>query len=424
VSPASKHGVGIICREALAGLSFLSGSIRGKTLLLRDAFLSSEMPSFELRALTAADARLIMVGVATVVVALAAFVAGQMGALSGTAATVIVMVGMGIFLRVTWMYMACSSSSAARLRMTSIISSVGLAISALTVLAALPRLTKAAGTERMVLDFAAQLWTIALLTAAAAPVRTLGWRAFTGAFLTGFLGLTALARFVGRPLVVKYGLSSLPAVGVWVPLTEEICKMLPILLILGLALRRSESRPSLMDLVLLAAWTGAGFAVYENVTFGRGGFSLSVNGVLSWFFPSSGKGMALGWSVVQTGHLLHTALITLGVGFGCLYRNRVRDPLIIPTVAIVSVLLEHMSQNSIATGALNDIMGEAAIVLSLGGRLCAVLLIVGVGYVAVMEWHAVPRPMNLKQWLRLEAGAAAQRSRSMAALQRSRGAAR
>ena len=352
--------------------------------------MSARTPDVEWWSHPSADTRLAVIGGATILFSLTAFIAGQLGALPGTASTVIVMVGMGVLLRVTWAYVSRSAASAARTRMTMMISSVGLAISTLTLLAALPRLTKAGGMELMLTDLAAQLWTIALLTVAAHPVRSFGWRVFAGAFLTGFLGLTALARFLARWLVAKLGTSSLLAVGIWVPLTEEACKMLPVLFALGWALRRAGSRQSLLDLVLLAAWSGAGFAVYENASYGRGGFSLSANGLLSLVFPSSGKGSAFGWSVMQTGHLLHSALIALGVGFAFLYGRRMRRPWIIPAVAIGAVLLEHISQNSMSVGGLNSMLAEATLVLSLGGRLCALLLIAGVGCVAAIEWRAAP----------------------------------
>ena len=77
----------------------------------------------------------------------------------------------------------------------ALVSTVALAISGLTVLASLPRITKTAGMHVFTVDLAAQLWTLALLMFVAGPVRTIGWRAFVGAGLTGLLGITALVIF-------------------------------------------------------------------------------------------------------------------------------------------------------------------------------------------------------------------------------------
>ena len=113
--------------------------------------------------------------------------------------------------------------------MTRLISNVGLGISLLALCAALPRITQAGGMQRFVVDVCSQLWTMAILMLATNRARTIGWRACAGAALTGFLALTGLARFVGRPLIEHFGESNVFAIAVWVPLTEELLKMLPVL---------------------------------------------------------------------------------------------------------------------------------------------------------------------------------------------------
>lgn len=146
-----------------------------------------------------AGLRLAVIGGVTVLFSVAAFAAGLLGAMPRGISTAIVMLGMGVALKLTWMYVARSATSANRARISTIMSNLGLAISAIALIAALPRLTKTSGVGLLLIDSCAQLWTLAILTAAAGPARTLGWRPFAGAFLTGFLGLTGLARFVGRP---------------------------------------------------------------------------------------------------------------------------------------------------------------------------------------------------------------------------------
>jgi RsiW-degrading membrane proteinase PrsW (M82 family) len=296
-------------------------------------------------------------------------------------------------------------------------STVGLAISAMAALAALPRLTKTSGVALLVMDLLAYLWTLALLSVAAGPVRTLGWRAFLGAFLFGFLGLTGLARFLGRPLILALGTSSVFAAAIWVPLTEELCKMLPVILILVLALRRGETRPSLLDLVLVGAWAAAGFAVYENAGYGRGGFSLTTIPIVSLIFPATLKGSAFGWTVAQLGHMVHTALIALGVGFAFLYRRRLQRSWIVAATALAVSLIEHCSQNAISTGGANKVVAEILLAITLSGRLSAILLVAGVPYVLVIEWRAVGGRFRPSQWLRLNLDERQRRGALLAALQ-------
>jgi RsiW-degrading membrane proteinase PrsW (M82 family) len=364
-----------------------------------------------------ADTRLALVGGITVLFSVAAFAAGLLGALPSATSTVLVLLGMGVALKVTWIYVARSSSSASRARTTAMLSNTGLAIAAITVIAAVPRLTKTSGVALLLADLLAQLWTMAILTAAAGPVRTLGWRAFAGAFLVGFLGLTGMARVIGRPLILMLGTSSVLAAGIWVPLTEELCKMLPVILILVLALRRSDTRPSLLDLVLVGAWAAAGFAVNENASYGRGGFSLVASPFVSILFPGTMKGMAYGWTVAQTGHLVHTALIALGVGFAFLYRRRLQRFWIVPAIAVAAALIEHCSQNSITTGGLNKIVAEFLLAITLGGRLSALLLVAGIVYVVAFEWRALGGALGPRAWLALTSSEMQRRGALLASLQ-------
>jgi len=364
-----------------------------------------------------ADLKLAVVGAVTVLFSISAFAAGFFGALPPGLSTALVMLGIGIGLKVAWTYVARSASSASRTRIAALLSNVGLALSTVAVIAALPRLTKTAGVGLLLIDLCAQLWTLGILMAVAGPVRTVGWRAFLGAFLFGFLGLTGFARFLGRPVIVALGGSSVLAVGIWVPFTEELCKMIPVMLILALALRRSDSRPSLLDLVLVGCWAAAGFAVYENATYGRGLFSLTASYLMSPVFPGALKGTANGWTIVQTGHLVHTALITLGVGFTFLYGHRLRRAWIVTATALAASLIEHCSQNSIITGGVNRYVADFLLIITLNGRLSTLLLAAGIAYVAVIEWRAVGGGFRPREWLRPPPAEMQRRGARLAALQ-------
>ncbi len=363
------------------------------------------------------DRTLAIVGGAIVAVSVGAVLARFAGVLPDGPATLIVLVCAGIGLKVAMSYAARSASSAARMRTMTLVSTVALAISGLTVLASLPRITKAAGLHPFAMDFAAQLWTLGLLIFVAGPVRTIGWRALVGVGLTGLLGITALARLVGTPLVEKLGTSSILATAVWVPITEEALKVLPVAIVLRMAMRRTETRPSVLDLTLIGAWTGAGFSLFEDAALGRGGFSLTANPLLSLLFPSEGKGVVYGWTVAQSGHLVHTALIVLGVSFGLMYRRPQSRAWIAPVAAIAAVLMEHCSQNAILTGRLNGVVAKISIVLTLGGRLTSLMLIGGIAYAIALEWRVVGGVVAPKSWFPLSPIEAQRRSMLLAAAQ-------
>jgi peptidoglycan/LPS O-acetylase OafA/YrhL len=113
--------------------------------------------------------------------------------------------------------------------------------------------------------------------------------------------------------------------------------------------------------------------------------------VISFFFPMAGLGRAFDWPVVQVGHLIHSALLALGIGFFFLYRKRVRRAWIAPAVAAFASLLEHTSQNAITTGAVPEFAARATIVLTADGCLSSIALIAGVAFVAFFETRAVGR---------------------------------
>jgi protease prsW family protein len=363
------------------------------------------------------DRTLAVVAGGSVALSVAAVLARFAGMLPDGPAAIIALVGAGIGLKVALSYAARSASSTARARAMNLVSTVALAISGLTVIASLPRITKAAGLHPFMMDLAAQLWTLALLMLAAGPVRTIGWRALVGAGLTGLLGITALARLVGTPLVEKLGTYSIVATALWVPITEEALKLLPVALVLRMAMRRTAARPSVLDLTMIGAWTGAGFALFENATAGRGGFSLAANPFLSLLFPSEGKGTASGWTVAQMGHMGHTALIVLAVSFALMYRPQFSRAWIAPVAAIAAVLVEHCSQNAMITGHLNGVVTKISIVLTLGGRLTSLMLIGGVAYVLALEWRVVGGAFAPKAWFPLQPAEAQRRSRLLAAAQ-------
>jgi RsiW-degrading membrane proteinase PrsW (M82 family) len=366
---------------------------------------------------TGGQAKLAVTAGITMLFSVGVFIASQLGAMPAGIGTIVVLFGTGIVLKLAWTISSKAASSAERARFALLMSNVGLIVAALSALAALPRLTRAGGLGLFTLDLAAQLWTLGLLFAAAGPVRTLGWRALLGAFLVGFLGLMGLARFVGRPIILALGTNSLVAGALWVPITEELCKLVPLAFLLFFALRRSDARPSLLDVVLVTACAAAGFAISENASYGRGVFSLSAAPFVSWLTPAANKGTAFGWTMAQSGHLVHSALLALGIGFVMLYRGRLPRAWIIPVIAVSAVLIEHCSQNAMIVGGLNRYVAEFCMIITLGGRLCALLLALGVGYVMTFEWRAFAPLSPAKGWLQVSALEANRRASRLATLQ-------
>jgi RsiW-degrading membrane proteinase PrsW (M82 family) len=345
------------------------------------------------------------------------FIASQSGVMPAGIGTTIVLIGIGITLKMAWSVASKSAGSAQRARLTRMMSNAGLIVAVLSAVAAVPRLTKAGGVGHLAVDLAAQLWTLAILLAAAGPARTLGRRALLGAFLLGFMGLISLSRLIGRPVIVAMGANNLFAAAIWVPLTEEMVKLLPMAFMLFFALRRSNLRPSLLDVVLLTGCAGGGFALAENAMYGRGAFSLSAAPVVSWLVPAANKGTAYGWTVVQSGHLLHSALIALAIGFVVLYRGRLKRAWIAAAVAVGAVLFEHCSQNGMIAGGLNRQVSELFMILTLGGRLCTLLFAAGLAYAMTIEWRAFAPLAPASNWLRLSAQEANTRERRLALIQ-------
>lgn len=217
-----------------------------------------------------ADRELALVAALSVALSLGACVARLAGAIPGGLAIAIVLLASAVAVRVGLWFAKRSATSTARARVTRIISSAGLSIAAVTLAASLPIVTRNGGASTYLDSLFQHLWSLALLTALALPVRTLTWRAYLGAGFTGYLAVTQLARLAGRPVVESLGPRLFP-VAIFVPITEELIRAIPVLVVALLAARRVRQRPSALDCALLGAWLGAGYAVYENSQYGRVG---------------------------------------------------------------------------------------------------------------------------------------------------------
>ena len=104
------------------------------------------------------DRRLAIIAGAGATLSVAALVARLAGVISPGPATIIVSIGATIGLRVAFSYAAKSASAPSRARVLTLVSTVGLSISALTLIGALPHLTKTAGIGTFLTDLVAELW--------------------------------------------------------------------------------------------------------------------------------------------------------------------------------------------------------------------------------------------------------------------------
>lgn len=263
---------------------------------------------------------------------------------------------------------------------------------------------------RFVLDLVAQGWTVLLLLAVAAPVRTLGWQPLLAVGLAGFVGLPAMARALGSPVVEARGVDDVVATSVWVPVTEEVVKVLPVLLVAALALRVRTGRPAALDLTLLGAVSGAGFALYENLQFGRATADPTAVPPLSLLVPSLDP-VAAGY---VAGHQVWSALLAAGLGFGLLYRRRFRLAWTAIPVTFAVVVLEH--------GVLNASAPDGFLLaLVAHGLLSPALLLLAVAALAVLERRPTTRPPDRLAGVRLRPWTVQAQRASLAHRQRTGG---
>lgn len=364
------------------------------------------------------DRTLAVTGAACVGISVAVLLARLIGLMPSSLAVLIVVGATGVGFRAALLLFARGRTSPQHARVMTLVSTAGLGISAVTVVAALPHTTRAGGIGTFTTDLVAHVWTLGVLTALATPVRTLGWRAYLGVGLTGYLGLTTLARLVSRPVVTVLGTQSVFATSAWVPVIELLCQALPVGLLLLLAARRTSIRPSALDFMLVGAWAGAGFALYEDTQFGRGGLHLGAAFPFSLLFPSevNGRGFA---SMLIAGHPVWMGLVGLGLGFSILYRRRYPRAWIALPLAAAAALLEHAAANALDTANShgNSPLLERLIVdLTVHGWLSSILLVVGILGVLRVERPAVRSETTSMAW-RLSPSLARRRAEHLASAQ-------
>ena len=340
------------------------------------------------------DRRLGAIAAVCITLSLAGVLVHALGLASAPVAVTMILLPVGVGLRVALSYAGRAASSVRRTQVMTLVSSIGLGISALTLVSVVPHLTRAGGVGKFGADVFAHAWTLAIVTVAVGSVRTLGWRAFLGTGLMGFLAVPAIAALIGRPVVSHLGTNSGFATAGWAPLTEESLKALPVLLIAVLAARRRASRPSAADLLLLGLWSGAGFALFENAVYGRGGANWSAAPLASLLIPSGTTTALHGRpGMLVSGHMLHTGLVALGIAITLLYKNFRWRRWALPAAFTVAVV-EHSAVNGLLlTNSTGGSPGWAKLLaaVTLHGWLSILLFFLGSTAIVTYEWRNATR---------------------------------
>lgn len=220
-------------------------------------------------------------------------------------------------------------------------------------------------------------WTLVVLLLVTSWTRTVPLRLLAVAWFVGVYPVIGAMLLVGHPIAGLFGLENAVIPGFILPLTEELIKPIPILLLFWWVSRRGLWQLSATDGMLIGFMIGAGVAFHEDMMFGRV-FGSGPTGwpPLSFAFPTvySFRG------VVGAYHDIWLALIGLAIGAAFLLRHRTRLAWTLPAAAWVIVFTDHWTNNyGIDPNAGEPFLAIATALraLLLGGALVPILLVVG-----------------------------------------------
>jgi RsiW-degrading membrane proteinase PrsW (M82 family) len=266
-----------------------------------------------------------------------------------------------------------------------LLSWMGLAMSLVTLALATPKLVEEGGGWGVILANLAQYgWTIVLLLVVFVKTRTIGARTLLGAALGGFFGVSSLAVSAGKPFVDRLGPQSVFVMTVFAPVSEELLKLMPVAIFLLLARRSRRFRPSMGDAVLFGITVACGMSTYENILYARetyGGWLATLPFSPAMPFIHMQNGMLVG------GHVVYTALASLGLAVTLLYGSRVRVARYALPAALAVTIFEHMTVNRLVSLGSDDPgwFARLSLVVTLWGYLSTLLLVAGVAAVAAFE---------------------------------------
>ncbi|MFW6640056.1 PrsW family intramembrane metalloprotease [Nocardiopsis algeriensis] len=200
---------------------------------------------------------------------------------------------------------------------------------------------------------------------------------FAGLLRTAALGALLLwpaalaeSALVGLLGADPYGVVPYTYVAVTV---EELVKLLPLLLFALLAFRRAR-RTAAVDLLLLAAASGAGFQLAEHIATAVSVGASPLGGDL--FLPGGTVvgDPSGGVAAVFSGHAVTTGLV--GAALGLAVVGRGTWLWLLPPLAFTLAFLEHLNLNALLAGAALHPVSGAVLTLLGGGTLTPFLLVV------------------------------------------------
>lgn len=267
-----------------------------------------------------------------------------------------------------------------------------------------------------------QLFVMVLLLLATVSTRTVSLGLLGIAFLVGALPVMAVALLLEFLPAQVFGYESAIVSMVWVPIVEELIKLLPVGLYFAYVVKATDRQPAITDGLLLGFAVGAGFAFYEDGL--AGGIAGQGDGwfdVVPWslLLPTLSR---LGDFVIGN-HALWTATAGLGLAAAFFFRPR-RWAWVVAAVALLLAILPHMVFNYFSGdfGGLLGALGRGEVpplvavpqLLLVNGFLPIVALLVGIAAVVAFElrslaWVAAREPtfpsVALRDQLRLLGGA-------------------
>jgi RsiW-degrading membrane proteinase PrsW (M82 family) len=261
----------------------------------------------------------------------------------------------------------------------ALVARAGLLLTIIVFLFQLPFFVAGRG-DQVAQELTQMLFVGLWLLLATAFTRTIPLSTLVSFWFVGLYPVVALSVLVGQPLANAFGVDNPIVYAVWVPLTEEALKALPILLFFYLAARRGTWQPSASDGLLLGCAAGSGFAFHEDAMFDRvGGGGWGTAAPWSYFFPT----LAQGSGGVILSHTGWTALVGLAIGLAFLYRDR-RWTWVLPLAAYTLVAFDHMISNYYSNGGAS---GLPALLysLDLNGVLPVLALLGGIAVALVLE---------------------------------------
>lgn len=184
-------------------------------------------------------------------------------------------------------------------------------------------------------------WTLLLLAGAGLLLRSMPLRRILAMASIGFFVVAPLvAVLVDATRLVLPSSGDLQVAGV-VPVVEEVCKFLPLLVLARAGARDQLRTPTAFDLLLAGLAVGAGFAVHEDALWDRVLVSgVEFGGIGSWLFP-----FVVRFPVFVVGHAGWTALAGAGLGLWLVHGQRSRLWLAAPVAGLGLAVLDHAAVN-------------------------------------------------------------------------------